>query len=719
MQDAFQKFGGGIIPRTMLTEASPRKLSAEKETTQAAPVPRAPKRPHVISLHGVTRVDHYYWMRNRDDPAVMNYLRAENDYLEKTMARLQPLQQTLFEEMKARIKEDDMTAFERRGDYFYYNRTEAGKQYPIYCRKKYSLDAPEEIILDQNALADGKNFSRLGAFAVSPDGTKLAYSVDPDGSEVCTLYIKDLTTGTLLPEQFPNTYGEVYGHFGAEWSNDGRVLFYQTLDAALRPYRIFRHVLGADPKEDQLLYEERDETFFLWMTKSRSQAFIQANSHSTTTDEWRILPADGTSSDFKVFEPRRNGIEYQIEHAGDRFFIATNEDAQNFRLMETPVNATSRENWREVIPHRADVLITGMDAFEDFLALYERKDGFRQIRLSAPDGRSGVRYVNFPEPVYTFYPTRNPEYKTKILRFIYTSLVTPNSVIDYHVDTGQWEIKKQDEIPSGYDASQYISERMYAAAPDGARVPMSIVYKKGIRKDGTNPTLLYGYGSYGFSTDPWFDSHRISLLDRGFVFAIGHVRGGSELGRGWYDSGKLLNKKNTFTDFIACAERLIAEGFTSKEKLAIIGASAGGLLVTACMIMRPDLFKAVIAQVPFVDVVTTMNDPTIPLTTLEYDQWGNPANKEYHDYMLSYSPYDNIRATQYPHLLITTGLNDPRVAYWEPAKFAAKLRELKTDNNLLLLKTEFNSGHHGASGRYDALKDAALEYAFLIEHLGG
>jgi oligopeptidase B len=683
-----------------------------------ASVPYAPKRPHEITQHGITRIDNYYWMRNREDPEVMKYLHAENDYLEEMMAHTKPLQTKLFEEMKARIKEDDMTVPEKQGNYFYYSRTAAGKQYPIYCRKKGSLDAPEEIILDQNVLAEGQSFSRIGAFAISPDDTKLAYSIDPDGSEVCTLYIKDLLTGTLLPERFMNTYGEVYGHSGAEWSNDGRLLFYQTMDEALRPYRIFRHVIGTDQSEDQLLYEECDETFFLWLTKSRSQAFIQANSQSTMTDEWRILPADGASTDFKIFQARRAGIEYQIEHAGDRFFIITNENAQNLKLMETPIHATTKENWRELIPHRPDILITGMDAFEDFLALYERKDGFRQIRISAADGKSNPRNVIFPEPVYTFYPMHNPEYKTNVLRLFYTSLITPNSVIDYHVDTDQWEIKKQDEIRSGYDSSQYVSERTYATAPDGVKVPMSIVYKKGIKKDGTNPALLYGYGSYGFSTDPWFDLNRLSLLDRGFIFAIGHIRGGSEMGRSWYDDGKLLNKKNTFTDFIACAEQLIKVGYTSKGKLAIMSKSAGGLLVGACMIMRPDLFKTVIAQVPFVDVVTSMSDPTIPLTTLEYDQWGNPANKEHFDYMLSYSPYDNIRATEYPHLLLTTGLNDPRVAYWEPTKFAAKLRELKIDNNQLLLKTDFDSGHAGASGRYDLLKDAALEYAFLIDHVG-
>lgn len=680
--------------------------------------PVAPRHPKEITQHGQTRVDNYFWMRYREDPEVLKYLHAEQDYLEEVMQHTQPLQEQLFQEMKGRIKEDDATAPEKDGEYVYYTRFETGKQYPLYCRRKTSPDAPEEILLDQNTLAGESNFCRIGSFAVSPDATKLAYSVDPDGTEICTIYVRDLLTGTLLPDQIPNTDGDVYGHTGIEWACDGQSFFYVTRDPALRPYRIYRHILGTDPSQDSLLLEEKDESYFVWISQSRSKAYILAHLHSFTTDEWHYIPNDGTTYEFKSFQPRIQGLEYQVEHAGDHFFIIMNENAQNFKLMRTPVQQTTKENWQEVIPHRTDTLISGMDAFEDFLVLYERSGGFRQIRISGTDGLTGAWNLEFPEPVYTFIPMRNPEYKTDILRFTYTSPVTPNSVVDYDVKQKTWTVVKQQEIPSGYDASQYVSERAYATASDGTNIPMSLVYKKGLEKNGDNPTLLYGYGSYGASIDPGFNSNRISLLDRGFVFAIGHIRGGSEMGRAWYENGKMLNKRNTFTDFISCAEYLIREGYTRREKLAIEGRSAGGLLVGACMTMRPDLFGAVIAGVPFVDVINTMSDPSIPLTTLEYDQWGNPDNQEYFDYMMSYSPYDNIRATDYPQILVTTGLNDPRVAYWEPAKFTAKLRELKTDNNILVLKTNFDAGHAGASGRYDYLKEVAFDYAFLIDKVG-
>ncbi|HEX5810155.1 MAG TPA: S9 family peptidase [Anaerolineales bacterium] len=680
--------------------------------------PIAPKRPKEITQHGQTRVDNYFWMRYREDPEVLKYLHTEQDYLEEVMQHTRPLQEQLFQEMKGRIKEDDSSAPEMDGDYLYYTRFEAGKQYPFYCRKKSGLDAAEEILLDQNALAGDRNFCRIGSFTVSPDATTLAYSVDADGTEVCTIYVKDLTTGMLLPDQITNAFGNVYSHTGIEWACDNLSFFYVTRDAALRPYRIYRHVLNTDPAQDTLLYEEKDETYFLWLTQSRSKAYILAYLHSTVTDEWIYLPNDGSTYEFKAFQPRRTGVEYQVEHAGDHFFVITNENAQNFKLMRTPRDATTSENWEEVLPHRLDTLLTGMDAFQDFFVLYERNGGFPQIRVSGTDGLSDAWNIPFPEPVYSFLPARNPEYKTGKLRFTYTSLVTPKSVIDYNVKEKTWTVVKQDEIPSGYDASQYLSERTYATAPDGIRIPMSLVYKKGMEKNGSNPTLLYGYGSYGYSIDAGFDPNLMSLLDRGFVFAIGHIRGGSEMGRAWYENGKMLNKKNTFNDFIACAEHLIAEKFTRKDKLAIMGGSAGGLLVGACVTMRPDIFGAAVAKVPFVDVVNTMSDPSIPLTTLEYDQWGNPDDRDYFDYILSYSPYENIRATAYPHLLITTGLNDPRVAFWEPAKFTAKLRELKTNDATLLLRTNFEAGHAGASGRYDFLKEIAFEYAFLIDKVG-
>ena len=680
--------------------------------------PIAPKKPKEITQHGQTRIDDYFWLRYKEDPEVLKYLHAEQDYLEEVTQHTKPLQETLFLEMKGRIKEDDASAPEKDGEYFYYTRYEPGKQYPLYCRKKGSPNSPEELLLDQNTLTGDNNFCRIGAFAVSPDATKLAYSVDADGSEVCTLYIKDLITGELLPETLTNTFGSVYEHSGVEWAKDGKSFFYATLNPMLQPYRVHRHILGTDPAADKLLYEEKDDTFFLWLTQSRSKDYILVYLHSTITDEWLYLPNDGTTDEFKVFQPRTRGIEYQVEHAGDKFYVITNENAQNFKFMQTPLDKTTKDNWQEVIPHRPDTYLTGMDVFADFLVLYERKGGFKQIRISATDAVSNVHYVPFPEPVYNILPMRNPEHKTDILRFAYTSLVTPKSVIDFDVNRKTWTVVKQDEIPSGYDASQYESERTYATAPDGTQVPMSLVYKKGLKKDGNNPTLLYGYGSYGATMDPSFNANRLSLLDRGFVFAIGHIRGGSEMGRAWYENGKMLNKRNTFTDFIACAEHLIAENFTCTDKLTIMGGSAGGLLVGACVTMRPDLFGAVVAQVPFVDVINTMSDASIPLTTLEYDQWGNPDNKEYFEYIMTYSPYDNIRSANYPHILITTGLNDPRVAYWEPAKFIAKLRELKTDNNTLILRTNFAAGHAGASGRYDYLKEVASDFAFIIDVLG-
>jgi oligopeptidase B len=680
--------------------------------------PLAPKRPHHITQHGQTRIDDYYWMREREDPAVLAYLQAENDYLEEIMGHTIPLQEALFLEMKGRIKEDDASVPERRGEYFYYTRDQEGKQYPLYCRKRGSLEGEEEILLDQNLLAADLAFCRIGAYSVSPDHAKLAYSIDADGAEKCTLYIKDLTDGSLYPEVIPNTLGDVYTHEGVQWGNDSLALFYVTLDEALRPHKLYRHTLGSDPAGDELLYHEADETFFLFLFKSRSQAYLLTRSQSTITDEWRYLPADESYGELRLFQARRRGIEYRVEHAGDRFFVIQNENARNFNLMETPLDATSQEHWREVIPHRPDTLIELVAAFENYLVLFERKDGLKQIRISARDGRGEVYYVPFPEPVYDLQTMTNPEYKTNLVRFKYSSLITPNSVIDFHMDSQVWELKKQDEIPSGHDPAGYVSERLFARAADGVKVPISIVYRKGVEKNGRNPTLLYGYGSYGFSMDASFNANRFSLIERGFVFAIAHIRGGSELGRAWYEDGKMLNKRNTFTDFIACAEQLIADGFTSTDQLAILGGSAGGLLVGACLTMRPDLFKAVVAQVPFVDVVTTMSDPTIPLTTLEYDQWGNPEDEMYFDYMMSYSPYDNLRPVDYPHVLITTGLNDPRVAYWEPAKFAARLRTVNTGDNQILLKTNLDAGHAGASGRYDYLKEVAFIYAWLIDRLG-
>jgi len=681
--------------------------------------PIAPKRPFEITQHGETRVDDYFWLRYREDPEVLKYLNAQMDYLEEVMGHTKSLQETLFSEMKGRVKETDSTVLEKRGGYLYYTRTEGGKQYPIFCRKKDSPVSPEEILLDQNALADGQVFCSVGGFVVSPDGTKLAYSVDIQGDEVYTIYIKDIANDSHYPESIPNTYSSVYVHTGLEWANDSQSLFYMTLDSAQRPYKLFRHQVGTDPSQDILIFHEVDNSFYLYFHKSRDDAYIFTDHHSTLTTEMRFLSADRHDGELKVISPRKDGVEYFAAHHDGYFFIATNEDAKNFKLMKASLQNLDREQWQEVIPQRTDTMIEWLDTFKNYLVLHERRDGLKQLRISAADGITSVRYVGFPEDDYYFELEPNPEYDTNILRFKYSSLITPFSIIDYHMDTGEWELKKEDEIPSGYDKSEFISQRIYATAPDGTQIPISIAYKKDLKLDGTNPTLLHGYGAYGAVLDAEFTPNRLSLLERGFIYAIAHIRGGSDMGRAWYENGKVLQKKNSFTDFIACAEHLMKAGFTSKEKLAIYGVSAGGLLVNASMVMRPDLFKAVIGKVPFVDVINSISDPSIPLTTLEYDEWGNTANKDHYDYMLSYSPYDNIRATNYPHILLTGGLNDPRVPYWEPAKFAAKLREHKTDDNLLLLKTNFHAGHAGASGRYDYLKDVAFEYAFLIDRLNG
>ena len=677
--------------------------------------PAAPKKPHEITQHGQSRTDSYYWLRHRKDPDVLKYLHAEMDYLEESMQGTKPLQEALFSEMKERIQETDSTVPVERGGYLYYQRTEAGKQYPIFCRRKNEAGNPEEILLDQNALAEGHPFCSISAFEVSPDGTKLAYSIDLSGDEIYTIHIKDLLTGNEYPEAILNTYGSVYFHTGVEWANDGETIFYETLDDAQRPYKLFRHKIGADPSQDVLLFHEEDETFFLFLHKSRDDQYIFTEHISTLTTEVRYLPA-GADGEMQVVLPRRHGIEYSAAHHKGMFFIITNEDAKNFKLIKTPVGQTGHEHWQEILPHRPDVMLSGIDPFEDHLVVYERKGGLPHARISDVDGVSNVHYIQFPEPTYYFDLEENPNFHSDKLRVRYSSLITPHTIADIHMDSGEWEILKEEPV-IGYDKSQYACDFIHATAPDGKQIPISISYRKDLKRDGSNPTLLHGYGAYGANLEPEFTPNRISLLDRGFVYAIAHIRGSTALGREWYEDGKILKKKNSFTDFIASAEHLIKEGYTSKDKLAILGVSAGGLLMGASMVMRPDLFKAVIAKVPFVDVINSMSDPTIPLTTHEYDEWGNPEIKEQYDYMMSYSPYDNLKATEYPNLLLTAGYHDPRVMYWEPAKFAAKLRELKTDNNLLLLKTNFHAGHAGSSGRYDFIKDVAFEYAFLIETL--
>jgi oligopeptidase B len=645
---------------------------------------------------------------------VIPYLEAENRYTDEVMGRTAALRETLYKEILGRIQETDVSVPVKRDDYFYYTRTEEGKAYSIQCRKHGSLDAGEEILLDSNALAEGQKYFRLGNFAVSPDHRLLAYSIDLEGDESYTIQVKDLSTSQLLPDRIDNTY------YTLEWANDNRTFFYTVLDQAKRPYRAFRHELGA--ATDALVYQEDDGRFNLGLRKTRSQRFIFIELASPLTSELHSLEADDPRGEFRVLLPRRQGVEYDASHHGEYFYIRTNDQAKNFRLMRTEVNDPSGENWYEVIPARAGVTIEGVDSFEDHMVVYERERGLEKICIR--DGSGFVsHYIDFPEPVYSVGATGNAEYKTNLLRFNYTSLVTPASVFDYDVHTRERELKKQYEVRGGYDASQYQSERIFAEAPDGVEVPVSLVYRKGFERNGASPLLLYGYGAYGHSIDPTFSSARLSLLDRGFVFAIAHIRGGAELGEEWHDQGKLLQKKNTFTDFIACAEHLLSARYTSTERLAIMGGSAGGLLMGAVLNLRPELFHAAIAKVPFVDTLNTMLDPTLPLTIAEYEEWGNPEQEEFYRYIRSYSPYDNVVSREYPAMLVTAGLNDPRVSYWEPAKWVAKLRALKTDlrmtdSNVLLLKTDMGSGHFGPSGRYEGIKEVAFDYAFLLRTVG-
>lgn len=664
-----------------------------------------------MERHGQVVQDDYHWLRRRDDPRVRAYLEAENAYTEAVMRPTEALQHELYQEMLGRIKQTDLSVPERVGEYFYYARTEQGQQYPYHCRKQGSLEAPEEILLDENLLAEGHDYFRVGVFEVSPDAGLLAYSVDLDGSELYELRFRDLKTGATLADRIPNTY------YALEWAADSRTVFYNTVDASRRPYRLHRHVLGTDPTADDVVYEEPDESFYLDLYKTTSKRYLMLALESKVTSELRFLDASNPSGAFRLVEPRRPGVEYGAEHHGDRFYILTNDEATNFRLMQAPVSAPARGNWSEVIAHRPQVKLETIHPFSRHLVLLEREHGLRRISvLQLPSMRQ--HRIDFPDAAYTVAPTRNREFETELLRFSYSSLVRPRSIFDYNMDTGARELKKQEEVLGGYDPQAYRSERLFAAAPDGVLVPISVVYSKGIELDGRNPLLLYGYGAYGASNEPGFDSTRFSLIDRGFVYAIAHVRGGGDLGRPWYEAGKLLMKRNTFTDFIACAEHLIAVRYTSSDRLVIRGASAGGLLVGAALNMRPELFAAAVAKVPFVDVINTMLDDSLPLTVTEWEEWGDPRRGEHYDYMRSYSPYDNVGPRPYPDMLIVSSFNDPRVAYWEPAKWVARLRACKSGDSLLLLKTHMDAGHAGPSGRYDRLRELAFELAFVLDRLG-
>lgn len=681
-----------------------------KEKPMAIP-PIAPKQPQVLTNHGDKRIDDYFWMRDSNDPKVIAYLEAENAYTEAMMQHTEPLQSTLYNEMLARIKETDLSVPYRQADYYYYSRTEGGKSYPIHCRKKGSIDGIEEILLDQNELAKGYEYFSLGTFKVSPNHKVLAYSIDTSGAEQYTLFFLDLTTFELYPETITDTY------FSLAWGNDNCTVFYTKVDSANRPFQLLRHTLGGKSAQDVLIYEEPDESYFLSVGRTRSQAYIIMSLGSKITSEIHYLDANNPNDNFQVIHPRQQGMEYDLEHHKDYFYIVTNDEAVNFKLVKAPIATPSKENWQLVIAHREDVLLSSVSAFSDYLVISERKAGLPIMRVQKL-ATGEEQYITFPEPTYAASLGNNPEFNTTKLRFNYTSLITPSSVFDYDMETNERELKKETEVLGGYDRTQYKSEWLLATAPDGTQIPISIVYKKGLEKNGNSPLFLTGYGSYGASYPASFSSTRLSLLNRGVAIAIAHIRGGGEMGRKWYEDGKFLHKKNTFTDFIACAEHLIAQKWTSSARLAISGGSAGGLLMGAVINMRPELFKVVLAAVPFVDVVTTILDTSLPLSAMEWEEWGNPNDKTYYDYMKSYSPYDNVKPQGYPHILIIAGLNDSRVKYWEPAKWTAKLRELKTDNNVLLLKTNMGAGHGGASGRYESLKETAFEYAFVLDRLG-
>jgi oligopeptidase B len=683
----------------------PETTTAQERMTPPEP-PIAKKVPRVEFLHGDKRVDDYYWLREKSNPEVIAYLEAENAYTDAVMKASEPFQDTLYKEMLARIKQTDLSVPYRLRGYFYYSRTEEGKQYPIQCRKQGSLDAPEEVLLDLNELAAGHTFLGLGAYTVSDDGNRLAFSLDTTGFRQYTMHVKDLTTGQWGPENVEKIGSVV-------WAADGATLFYTVEDAAKRQYRLYRHRLGAAQAGDELIYEEKDERFDLSARRSLSKAYIFLTSSSHTASEVRYLAADHAGDAFRLVAARQKDHEYYLDHHGDRFYIRTNKGAPNFRLVSAPVADPREANWSEVIPHRKDVMLEGVTCFANHYVLAEREGGLPQLRIT--DFRTGQSHrIAFPEPVYTAGSGTNAEYETTTYRYTYQSFITPSSVFDYDMETRESKLLKQTEVLGGYDPANYQSERVWATAGDGARIPISIVYRKGFKRDGSAPMLLNGYGSYGVSLSASFSSNRVSLLDRGVVFAIAHIRGGGEMGKAWHDQGRMMHKMNTFTDFIAAAQHLVAEKYTASDRLVITGGSAGGLLMGAVTNLRPDLFKAVVAEVPFVDVINTMNDASLPLTVTEYEEWGNPQIKAEYDYIKTYCPYTNTVAKAYPTMLVKTSLNDSQVMYWEPSKWVAKLRALKTDRNPLIFKINMGAGHGGSSGRYDALHETAFNYAFIL-----
>jgi oligopeptidase B len=687
-------------------------LTVNAQSNGGASKPQPPmteKKPKTTNIHGVTIVDDYFWLREKTSPAVMTHLQAENDYADAIMKPTLPLQEKLYKEMLSHIKQTDENVPYKWGNYFYYTRTVEGLQYPIFCRKKGTTTAPEEIVLDQNELAKGQKFMSVGAFVPSDDGNLLAYSTDNTGYRQYTLQIKDLRTGQLFPERIERVNN-------VAWASDNKTLFFVTEDATTkRSDKFFRHELGSDKNE--LIYEEKDELFDIYTWRTRDQAVIFLDAASKTSTEVRYLFADKPASELKVILPRGADHEYDVDHRGDLFYIRSNKGAKNFRVVTTPVTDTSEKNWKEFIAHKPSVKIEGISLFENHAVLSEWENGLQQIEIFNFKNDKRNR-VEFPEPVYSAGVSQNRVFNTNVVRYSYNSLVTPNSVFDYDMDTGKSVLLKQTEVPGGFDRKNYTSERVFATAADGTNIPMSMVYRKGVKIDGSAPMLLYAYGSYGISIPPTFSSSRLSLLDRGVIFTIAHIRGGGELGEEWREAGRMMKKMNTFTDFIACAEHLIKNKYTSKDRLVIQGGSAGGLLMGAVSNLRPDLFKGVISQVPFVDVLNTMLDASLPLTTSEYIEWGNPNEKHAFDYMKTYSPYDNVGKKDYPATLVKVSVNDSQVPYWEGAKLVAKMRAMKTDQNPLLLKVNFGAGHGGASGRYDALKETAYDYAFMLWQMG-
>jgi len=684
----------------------------ENKMTENIQPPVAKIIPTVLEKHGHERIDDYFWLNDRENAEVIDYLNAENSYYQKMTEHTAVLQSELFDEMKGRIKEDDASVPYLYNGYWYIVRYETGKDYPIYTRKKASLDAAEEVMFDCNEMAKGESYFHLAGVNVSPDNKLVAFGVDNVSRRIYTIRIKNLETGEILPDVIEGVTG------GSAWANDNKTLFYTGKDAqTLRSDKIFKHKLGQLQNENELVYHEKDDTFRTYVYKEKSHKYLIIGSGSTLTTEFQILEADQPEGKFRVFQPRIRGLEYDINYYNGQFYVVTNKDeATNFKLMVTSENETAIAHWKDLIPHRADVLLEGIDIFKDFLVISERDNtkAINNIRIKPWNGQE--YYLPFESETYTAYTTANVDFDTDKLRYGYQSMKTPASTIEFDMKTQEKKVLKEQEVLGGkFNKDHYVEERVWATATDGTKIPISMVYKKGIKKDGKNPFLLYAYGSYGYSLDPYFSTSRLSLLDRGFIYAIAHIRGGEELGRLWYEDGKLLNKMNTFTDFIDCSKFVIEQNYTSNQHLYASGGSAGGLLMGVIINKNPELYKGVIASVPFVDVVTTMLDDSIPLTTGEYDEWGNPNEKQYYDYMLSYSPYDNVKPQAYPNMYVSTGLHDSQVQYWEPAKWVAKLRAVKTDNNLLFLDTNMETGHGGASGRFEALKEVAKEYAFLLD----